>query len=144
MKRIPYDVAFHCIIPYTYNLQPRQLMADIRSFASDYAMLENTYLVMYNSYILFNDLIFFCNGNIRELTNIYDLICFSPKYMELLRRHVSFRTKSDDDITRMIITNRNNIRPYKFSSRSRFLWGLLTPMERTEFINEYLLNDVDQ
>ena len=145
MKKIPYYVIHRCIIPYTYELQPRQLMHDIRSFASDYSMLENTYLVMYNSHILFNDMNFFCNGNmLSELTNIYDLISFSPRYLEILRRHVSFRYKSDDDINTLIVTNRNNITPYEYLSRSRFLWGLLTPFERTEFINAYLLNDIDQ
>jgi hypothetical protein len=144
MKKIPYYVIHRCIIPYTYELQPRRLLVDIRSFVNDYAMLENTYLLMYNSRILFNDLIFYCNGNMRDLTNIYDLTSISQKYLEILRRHVAFHCKSQDDINSRILDGRYSIRPYQYLSRSRFLWGLLTPFERSEFINEYLLNDMDQ
>lgn len=144
MKKIPYYVIHRCIIPYTYELQPRRLLVDIRSFVNDYAMLENTYLLLYNSRILFNDLIFYCNGNMRDLTNIYDLTSISQKYLEILRRHVAFHCKSQDDINSRILDGRYSIRPYQYLSRSRFLWGLLTPFERSEFINEYLLNDMDQ
>ena len=107
-------------------------------------MLENTYLLLYNSRILFNDLIFYCNGNMRDLTNIYDLTSISQKYLDILRRHVAFHCKSQDDINSRILDGRYSIRPYQYLSRSRFLWGLLTPFERSEFINEYLLNDMDQ
>jgi hypothetical protein len=144
MKKIPYYVIHRCIIPYTYELQPRRLLVDIRSFVNDYAMLENTYLLLYNSRILFNDLIFYCNGNMRDLTNIYDLTTISQKYLDILRRHVAFHCKSQDDINSRILDGRYSIRPYQYLSRSRFLWGLLTPFERSEFINEYLLNDMDQ
>ncbi len=144
MKKIPYYVIHRCIIPYTYELQPRRLLVDIRSFVNDYAMLENTYLLLYNSRILFNDLIFYCNGNMRDLTNIYDLTSISQKYLDILRRHVAFHCKSQDDINSRILDGRYSIRPYQYLSRSRFLWGLLTPFERSEFINEYLLNDMDQ
>jgi len=144
MKKIPYYVIHRCIIPYTYELQSRRLLVDIRSFVNDYAMLENTYLLLYNSRILFNDLIFYCNGNMRDLTNIYDLTSISQKYLDILRRHVAFHCKSQDDINSRILDGRYSIRPYQYLSRSRFLWGLLTPFERSEFINEYLLNDMDQ
>ena len=144
MKKIPYYVIHRCIIPYTYELQPRRLLVDIRSFVNDYAMLENTYLLLYNSRILFNDLIFYCNGNMRDLTNIYDLTTISQKYLDILRRHVAFHCKSLEDINSRILDGRYSIRPYQYLSRSRFLWGLLTPFERSEFINEYLLNDMDQ
>ncbi len=144
MKKIPYYVIHRCIIPYTYELQPRRLLVDIRSFVNDYAMLENTYLLLYNSRILFNDLIFYCNGNMRDLTNIYDLTSISQKYLDILRRHVAFHCKSQDDINSRILDGRYSIRPYQYLSRSRFLWGLLTPFERSEFINEYLLNDMEQ
>ncbi len=143
IKKIPYYVIHRCIIPYTYELQPKELLLDIRSFVSDYALLENTYLVLYNSRILFNDLSFFCNSNMRHLTNIYDLTRISRKYLQILRRHVNLRLKSDANINKWILRDEDS-RPYMCLSRSKFLWGLLTPSERTEFINQYLLNDIDQ
>ncbi len=141
MKFLPYYLVHRCVIPYTYELQSKPLLADIRSFNRDYNMLENTYLVMYNSRILYNDLVFFCNNKTYDLTNVYDLASISQRYIHILRRFITYKYKNDDEISNLVNRVRTNIKPYEFLSRARLLWGLLTPSERTEFINKHILPD---
>lgn len=152
IKKIPYYVIHRCIIPYTYELQPKELLLDIRSFVNDHNVLENTYLVMYNSRILFNDLNFYCNGKTRNLlSNIHDFTNISRKYLQILRRHINLRSKSDDALNNWVFgrltMHRNGVLQKECSisdmylNYSNFLWGLLTPLERTKFINQYLLNE---
>ena len=48
------------ILPYTYLPQSKELMADVRSYVSDYRIIENVYAVDYNDNILMTDLVNFC------------------------------------------------------------------------------------
>lgn len=132
---LPYYLIHRCIIPYTYELQPKQLLRDIRSFFTDYALVENTYYTMYNSSILFTDLVRYCNPKHRFSQTL------SPKYTEMLRRHSSLTFQTDEYIQQLALHNRTDVGPSVYSRRTRFLWGLLTPEERTEFINTYILED---
>jgi hypothetical protein len=141
MKYLPYYLVHRFVIPYTYELQSKPLLADIRSFKRDYNMLENTYLVMYNSRILYNDLVFFCNNKSYHLTNVYDLTNISERYIHILRRFVTYKHKNDDDIRNMVVRSRATLKPYECLSHARLLWGLLTPLERTDFINKHILED---
>lgn len=132
---LPYYLIHRCIIPYTYELQPKQLLRDIRSFYTDYALLENTYFTMYSSSILFTDLVKFCNPKHRFLPHL------SLQYMQILRRHMQLADKTDEYLQQLSLHNVNEIGPHTYLRRSKFLWGLLTPEERTEFINTYIFED---
>ena len=136
MRYLPYYVVHRCIIPYTYELQPKNLLMDIRSFRVDYSLVENIYYTMYNSSILFTDLAQYCNGDGAAYAD--DI---SPKYIKILRRHTALRNKTDEYIQTLELHNRFGVGPRAYARRSRIIWGLLTPAERTEFINRYILED---
>jgi len=136
MRYLPYYLVHRCIIPYTYELQPKQLLMDIRSFRVDYSLVENIYYTMYNSSILFTDLAQYCNG-----TGAAYVDDISPKYIKILRRHIWLRNKTDEYIQSLELHNRFGVGPRTYARRSRIIWGLLNPTERTEFINRYILED---
>ena len=48
------------ILPYTYLPQSKELMSDVRSYVSDYRIIENVYAFDYNDNILMTDLVNFC------------------------------------------------------------------------------------
>lgn len=135
MRYLPYYLVHRCIIPYTYELQPKQLRMDIRSFRVDYSLVENIYYTMYNSSILFTDLVQYCNGAGEDIDEL------SPKYIKILRRHIALKNKTDEFIQSLELHNRFGVGPRTHARRSRIIWGLLTPSERNEFINTYILED---
>jgi hypothetical protein len=106
ISNLPIELVNH-IITYTYNIQSKDLLLDIRSYIIDYSILENYYNVEYNGCILLYDLFLFCNKGKFPLTNKF----------------------------------KNSINNHSFDNKIRFLWGLLTPLERTRFINEYIIDD---
>ena len=140
MKSLPYYLVHRCIIPYTYELQPKQLMMDIRSFSTDFSFIDNIFAYNYTSSIMFNDIVHYCDVINRRIDNInvnYQL----PKCMHVLRRFISLRSKEETYIQNLAICKRTNHSHKDYIRYSRFIWGLLTPSERTEFINEYILDD---
>jgi hypothetical protein len=90
---------------------------------------------MYNGSILFTDLVQYCNGAGADIDDI------SPKYIKILRRHIALKNKTDEFIQTLELHNRFGVGPRTYARRSRIIWGLLTPAERTEFINRYILED---
>jgi hypothetical protein len=140
MKYLPYYLVHRCIIPYTYELQPKQLMLDVRSFSTDFSILDNVYACNYTSSIMFNDIVHYCDVIHRRTDNV-DVNYRMPKCMQILRRFISLQSKDDTYIQNLAICNQVNRSPKNYTRHSRFIWGLLTPSERTEFINEYVLDD---
>ena len=140
MKILPYYLVHRCIIPYTYELQPKQLMMDVRSFTTDFSLLDNTYAYKYTNSILFNDIVHYCDV-IHRRTNNINVNYQTTKCVHVLRRFISLRSKDETYIQNLAICKRTNYSPKDYIRYSRFIWGLLTPSERTEFINEYILDD---
>jgi len=120
-KRIPWYVIHKHIIPYTYHLQPKHLLMDIRSFNVDYSILNDMYHTHYTSSIMYHDLQSYCRNNYTLSTN----------EREQLQPHLTL----DNPFT---ITSQMHLR------RSRRIWGRLTPLHRTEFINKYILEEEDE
>lgn len=63
MNKIPEDIIINIIIPYTYQIIPKELSSDIISFRKDLDLIDNLYSFDYNYKILLNDLLIFCNTN---------------------------------------------------------------------------------
>lgn len=140
MKILPYYLVHSCIIPYTYELQPKQLMLDVRSFTNDFSLLENVYACKYTNSIMFNDIVHYCDVIHRRSDNI-NVIYQTTRCADVLRRFISLRLKDETYIQNLTICKRMKYSQKDYVRYSRFLWGLLTPYERTEFINEYILDD---
>jgi len=134
LKRLPSEIIMTHIIPYTYSVQPAIHLHDIRSFKVEYDLLQNLFFD-YNEIIILNDLVQFCNSNIMPNYII------SYKYEKIMRRHFSFRNKTKYEINKFVFLNIHR-KMLSFSERKiRFLFGLLTPDERSSFFNLYILEE---
>jgi len=112
------------ILPYTYLPQSKELMSDVRSYVSDYRIIENVYAFDYNDNILMTDLVNFCVNKDFSLQRRRLLGNLSAVDMYL---QTGYFPDTNMD---------NHVR------RARLIWGLLTREQRTQFINEYILHSV--
>ena len=129
---IPYYVAHKHIIPYTYLPQSKELLQDIRNYTQDIKLIEDVYYTRYNEFILLTDLLLY-HGYSYNLNYISNSLC------DLMNRHIQLKHKDMIDLNNHIITIT------KSSKRKRnikFIWGLMTPDERNEFINKYLIDNM--
>ena len=129
---LPEDVIINHIIPFTYLVQPRKLLVDIRSYVDDYSFLDNIYTFEYNDEILLYDLVTFCNNDKFPTWGL------EPKYDEIIRRHFIYKSIRDSELQLLIFMAFHRKMGQLCERKNRFLWGLLRPRERTSFINKYL------
>ena len=126
--KIPYAVIQRHIIPYTYLSQSKQLLRDIRSYTQDYNIIMSYYGTQYNDNILIADILFYYKLPIRLVT--------------VLMRHIMYQNCDPSDIYTLIISTY-----YSYNTKSvsvgriiRNILGLMSPEERTGFINKYILS----
>jgi len=112
------------LLPYTYLPQSKELMSDVRSYVSDYRIIENVYAFDYNDTILMTDLVNFCVNMDCSLQQRRLFVNLYPLDMYL-------QTGYFPD------TNTDN-----HERRARLIWGILSREQRTQFINEYILHSV--
>jgi len=115
MKRIPVDVIINHIIPYTYNVQSKTLLEDIKNYYTIKEILMNQ---KYDTNMIKHEI----------LAVFYDNKC---KLFTILNRHFQMKCKKKDCD---IIYNLSN------SKRFNILFGLFTKEERILFL-EYILQD---
>ena len=121
---LPEEIIINHIMPFIYEPQPKNLMSDIRSFYTDFHLLDN-YHFYYNTYCMYNDII--------EFTNLQNLLI----------RHYNCRKFTGYDLSFYVFSNFYSHRIINVYCKNRMLWGLMTPTERTRFINEYII-DIDE
>ena len=131
IKLLPYDVIINNIIPYTYNLQNKDHLQNLRSFKKDYKMLYDLTAFSYNDTIILTDLIRFCNNNIAP---IYDI---EEKYENILRRHFLFKNKTKWEIKMYVFRDFHKRLLTHTERKLFFLYSLLTPEERYLFHYSY-------
>ena len=130
---VPLDVIINNIIPYTYHKQPQNLLIDIRTFKSDYSLVDSIYSTQYDNTILLNDLLRFCNINISPSYGIKNI------FENVLRRNFIISNKSHEYLITLVIVHFHRNVNVNTERKIKFIWGLLTPYERTAFINKYIL-----
>lgn len=131
-NKIPFDVFVNNIMPYAYQTIDSKLSNDIRNFVIDYNIIINYYYLDLNEYCLFNDLIWFCNSG-PLIHNIH------YKFIDILNRNNSFRKLALDEKHRFINQKFDHDRMLKTTNKNKFLFALLTPIERAQFINKYII-----
>ena len=127
------DIIREHILPYSYDTKPKKLLRDIRSIHTDYSIIDNYYLYEYNYDILLHDLVWFCNSE--EDPNLI----LVDNYITILSRHFLNHGKSREhfmNIHYLLYYNRNI-----GQSQIRFLFGLMTPIERNKFIYKYIISN---
>ena len=130
--RIPYYVVHRHIIPYTYLPQSKGLLRDICNYTQDIKLIEDTYYTRYNEFILLTDLLHYHGYS-------YNLNYISNSLLALMNRHIQLKHKDVIDLNNYITTiTKSN----KRKRNIKFIWGLMTPDERNEFINKYLIDNM--
>jgi len=131
INKLPYELV-NIIISYTYTSQNPELLLDIRSFHIDYSLLEILYHYNYNERILLNDILIFYNSDNLSM------------YQRLERLY----TLSNKSLTHLIDyafnISSNNIDERIIRKRIRILWAILSPVERTRFINTFFFDTFNQ
>lgn len=137
LHSLPEDIIINHIIPYTYSTKSYKHLSDIHSFTTDYKILDNYYSFDLNEQILLNDIILFCNDS-RSIT-----VGVNSFFYKLLSRNFMLRNKSYKEINLYIIKNFHNVKYHNIEKKIKFIWGLFTTTERTNFINEFIIQYLD-
>lgn len=126
MNKLPEELINNHIMPFAYNIKDKHHLIDIRSFVRDYNILENLYFTDFESVILLNDL--------------YLFLFESKKY--IFSRFINMKGKNNLEICyhEIIFFKRNDVHTER---KIRLIWGLLTPFERTQFINKFIIDKYD-
>lgn len=145
MKMIPEDVIREVIMPFTYRPQPKELLMDIRSFYVDWNILDNSYVIDYNYSVLRNDLNNYCGSIAHSSYIFYDINMFDGFIYDYRGLIVKYKNENKSEKIGLLVYRMmvdfiwRNDTPKKMNSW--FLFGLMTPKERTEFINKYIVDE---
>lgn len=128
--RVPFYVIHKHIIPYTHLPQSKELLRDIRNYTQDIKLIEDVYLTQYNEFILLTDLLLFhgYNVNVNYISNSLG---------SLMSQYVMLKQKDMIELNNYMVIIKH---PTRRKRSIKFLWGLMSPEERTKFINDYVLN----
>jgi len=152
-KKLPEDVIINHILPYTYRVQYKNLLMDIRSFRIDIDIIRDTYYTIYNNNILLYDLRKFYKANcVREADRRFGGAINTEndgvdEAQQNERIEVSWSEYSNDIYRRSLGNEYCKQTPSTVVSRnlrnqqrkSRLYVSMLNPIERTRFINQYIL-----
>ena len=134
-KTIPLSILTEHIMPFARQPQSMELLRDIRSFNGDMGIIENIYHSQYNDVVLYDDLMFFVNNRSLSANET------NPRYQNILRRHIKLKNASNKEIVNCFQNYfKRPLSDADLVQRNRMLFGLLTPEERTHFINKYILS----
>jgi len=131
-KKIPTDIFINHIAPYSYHRFHESLLNDIRNFTLDYRMIINYYYFDMNEHCLLVDLLWFCNR-----TPVFDTMAHT--FIEILNRNVTFKQLSLCKKYEYIQKNFYYNIGTNVLKKNKFILALLTPSERAQFINEYII-----
>ncbi len=121
LQRLNEDVVNQHIMPYTVEKVSPHLLRDIRSYSHDLSLIVNYYMV-----------------------DEFDIGSLKALYMELYKFMLAQGFPPHNRLKRSIhhhVLSRNTgISSSPHKSATRTLVGLLTPEQRTQFINEYIID----
>ena len=131
-RTLPQDIVIEHIMPYTYRKQSPEILYDIHNFYQDYALVDEYYSHNYNHYMWLNDIVSF-----------FTLPHFQGSKKKgvdkILQRHLYYKNKEDSALIEIVFDLYYKNIGRDIDRKVRFLWGLLLPIERTRFINKFLL-----
>ena len=146
-KNINRDILINHIYPFARNSPPPSLLRDIRSFSQDIAVLDTMYTTHYNQFILHTDLVFYLTNKPSPTlgNSSYTNNKMHPMFFYVYRRlheHAFASTNELFDLHNSLGDNGGSEKRVTYLNRR--IWGLLTPEERTDFINRYILAEEDE
>ena len=150
IQNLPNEIQFK-IEGYTRMPQSRELMLDVRSFTSDFGIVEDCYFMHYNDRILLYDLLEFCKK--RVIKNYITEIAIKKNIdPDLYNNYFQYIMMDYSDVSEQPsiihvsysmgnVMSKEKYRNREIRRRIRELWGLFSPTIRTKFINDYILID---
>jgi len=131
IRKLPDDLIIR-IIPYTYSLQPKELIDDINSYFYRKKMVTYIYYgIWFDSYEENNDKNWLIN-DIFAFANDYNPTMFGYKesFHDIFSRNIMLK-KDKDKFNKYII----HLESEKVEKQINIFWGLFTPEEREDFID---------
>ena len=134
IQKLP-DELISIIMSYTYNIQNKELRQDIKNYHPTFSAINEIYLerfMEYNDPIresqewLSNDVYGFCNNNVAIMHGYVD------DFYKIFFQHPLLNTKSKLD--KYIATL--ELKDVKI--QNRIFWGLMSPLQRHQFILRYM------
>jgi hypothetical protein len=130
---LPIEIIHH-IISYTYAVQNKELLEDIKSFSISKKVLIDTYYtrLVINNYLHDGEHLIWLVNDMYYFSNSLSSSGYTPPFYNLFHRHCLLRTRRDIDVFIDILEKRMH------SSQVNVFLGLFTPMERDTFIARVL------
>ena len=132
IEKLPLDIILQ-IIPYTYNVQNKELLNDIISYKETHSLLSELY---YNYWIVYaeqepeqdrnwliNDIFGYANNDVATMYGYVD------KFYTIFKRNIFLKTEKAIDKYVKILDKKN------VNTEINIFLGLLQANERDEFIN---------
>lgn len=123
------------IYPYAYQCISKELSRDIRLFHTDINLIDCMYTYYHRPSILYMDLMNYLNNTHQQKQSNM------PAFFYIIRRFYPNKYLTDEEVSEIF---------YKLSyygkddnilcNRIRMIVGMLSPEERTDFINRHLLS----
>jgi hypothetical protein len=121
---LPRDI-IDMIIPYTYNLQNKIILEDIRNYQESKSQIKKLYYDSWMNYV--NSIVLedreWILQNLFRYANNYDLPA-GDFYKIFLKSNLSIATRPNANLSKLSVDSQINI-----------YWGLLTPKKRTQMIH---------
>lgn len=135
INKLPFDIIINNILPYTYELQNKNLLEDIKNFYINYNIIKNVYTYNQSPIIILNDLLVFCNDNNNNNYNI------SKKFYNIISRHYMLIHKNKNQLTNYIYRLfDDNYDEEVIVQKIKFIYGLLTNIQRDNFYYFIIFN----
>ena len=130
---LPIEIIQH-INSYTYSLQNKELLEDIKSFSISKKILIDTYYtrLVINNYLHDGEHLIWLVNDMYYFSNSVSSSGYMPPFYNLFHRHCLLRTRRDIDAFIDILEKRMH------SSQINVFLGLFTPIERDTFIDRVL------
>ena len=122
------------ICPYAYQCISNELSADIQSYNADMRLIEYMYSFYHRPMVLYTDLMYYMNNaHVDTNSNI-------PAFFYIIRRFYPYQKLTDKEVAQKFykICYDGNDETILCNRINRMI-GMLTPRERSDFINRYLL-----
>jgi len=138
INKLPDDIIINHIIPYTYNLQDKTLLDDIKNYNQTKFIIlklyQNYWLDEMNEtepedkWWLINDLFGY--------TNHYNATMYGyiENFYNIFRRNSQLNIKTTQNINFYLV----NLQKKEVDVQINIFWGLFTPEERNDFIEIFL------
>ena len=142
--KLPECIIINDIMPFTYKLHDKNLLLDIRSFNTDFNLVDSMYCCEpiresnYGNMLFFNDLTKFIK-TVDNSSMLNAMMDSKDIYKPFFTRKILLKNKSITQIEcwqKQFYESKISV-----NSKNRLIWGLMTPSERTHFFNVFILLD---